>query len=63
MSLRKMDYGRDSEEPPSMVGENSHFDDATSTPHTSDTSVVQVPFELQKGEPRERGMKRGNLRP
>ena len=37
--------------PPSTVGENSHLDDATSTPHTGDTSVIQVPFELQEGEP------------
>jgi hypothetical protein len=36
---------------PVTVGENSHLDYATSTPHTSDTSVIQVPFELQEGEP------------
>jgi len=39
--------------PPSTVGENSHLDDTTSTPHTSDTRVIQVPVELQEGELRE----------
>ena len=36
--------------PSSTVGENPHLDDATPTPHTSDTSVIQVPVELQEGE-------------
>ena len=35
---------------PSMVGENSHLDDASSAPHTSNTSVIQIPVELQEGE-------------
>jgi hypothetical protein len=51
MSLRKTDYGGDSEDIPCDGGENSHLDYASSTPHTSDTSVIQVPFELQEGEP------------
>lgn len=32
----------------SYDGENSHLDDASSTPHTSDTGVVQVPVELHE---------------
>lgn len=46
MSLRKTDYRGDSESCPCNDGDNSHLDDASSTPHTSDTGVVQVPVEL-----------------
>ena len=35
---------------PVVEGENSHLDDASSTPHTSNTSVIQIPVELRGGE-------------
>ena len=46
MSLRKTDYRDDSESTPCDGEENSDLDDASSTPHASNTSVVQVPVKL-----------------
>lgn len=53
MSLRKTDYQTDSKYMSLRYGENSHLDDASSAPHTSDSSVVQVPVELHAGESKE----------
>ena len=39
--------GRFRGSPGRFLRENSHLNDATSTPHTSNTGVIQVPVELR----------------